>query len=324
MGMDRGKIEVGGCRTVGRSWTLLLAVVALTSCTPGERPPAPAASPPPGSVLLFSETAGFRHSSIEAGVQALTALAEAEEASGKLSRGRTSAARRLPPLSGSGRPPACPSPASPLASLAGGSRHASLVAHRAIFPEASEGLPVVHTEDSSVFAAEGLEGVGVVVFLSTTGDVLTEGEQSALRAWYEAGGGWLGVHAAADTEYDWPWYGAGLLGVWFQSHPPTQEATVRVVAAHPATEGLPESWVPLDEWYDFRSLPPPDAVVVLEVDEATYRGGAMGAPHPIAWARTGGGRMFYTAMGHPSEAFEGPLFLAHPGGALRWVAGLVD
>lgn len=185
------------------------------------------------------------------------------------------------------------------------------------------GFAVEHTEAASRFSAEGLSGIAAVVFLNTTGDVLDDAQQAAFEAFIGAGGGFVGVHSAADTEYDWPWYGT-LQGAWFASHPPTQEGTLRVVTAdHPATRCLPSPWTRVDEWYDFRSPPPAGATILLEIDEGSYGGARMGMPHPMAWAReVGGGRAFYTALGHTAESYTEPAFLDHLAGGLLWVLGV--
>ena len=97
------------------------------------------------------------------------------------------------------------------------------------------------TEDASVFTDEGLAGYEVVVFLSTTGDVLDAAQQAAFERYVQGGGGYAGIHAASDTEYDWPWYGE-LVGAYFDSHPQNQDATVKVEdGVHGSTAHLPHS-----------------------------------------------------------------------------------
>ena len=98
---------------------------------------------------------------------------------------------------------------------------------------------VTATEDSSAFNDANLEQYEVVIFLSTTGDVLNPTEQAAFERYIQAGGGYAGIHAASDTEYDWPWYGS-LVGAYFNNHPPgTPTATVKVEdPAHPSTAGI--------------------------------------------------------------------------------------
>jgi type 1 glutamine amidotransferase len=208
-----------------------------------------------------------------------------------------------------------------------GFRHASIPAAAAALRReaARRGLVVDHTEDPARFTTTGLRRYRAVVFLSTTGDVLDPGGEAALRAFMAAGGGWVGVHAAADTEDGWPWYET-LVGARFARHPPVQPASVRVVDRdHPATARLPAVWARTDEWYDFRRNPRGRVRVLATLDESSYRGGGMGADHPIAWCHgTGQGRAFYTAGGHTAASWAEPRFLAHVAGALRWAAGLAE
>jgi type 1 glutamine amidotransferase len=169
---------------------------------------------------------------------------------------------------------------------------------------------------------QGLAGYRAVVFLSTTGDLLDPGQQAALERYLRGGGGWVGVHAAADAEYDWPWYG-GLVGAWFRRHPAVQRATVLPTPGAAALAGkLPARWERSDEWYDFHANPRGRVRVLATVDESTYRDGGMGTDHPIAWCQEyDGGRSWYSAMGHTGESFREPRFLAHLLAGLRYAAG---
>jgi type 1 glutamine amidotransferase len=162
-----------------------------------------------------------------------------------------------------------------------------------------------------------------VVFLNTTGDVLAPRQQRAFRSYIRHGGGWVGIHSAADTEYEWPFYGR-LLGAYFQSHPAVQPATIDVVdRSHPSTRHLPARWMRTDEWYDLRSNPRGAVHVLATLDESTYSGGTMGADHPIAWCHAfKGGRAWYTAGGHTSESYSEPAFRKHLLGGILWAAGL--
>jgi type 1 glutamine amidotransferase len=212
-----------------------------------------------------------------------------------------------------------------LFSRTAGFRHDSIPAAIAALTalQGSGGFVVEATEDATVFNAGDLARFQVVVFLMTTGDVLNDQQQAAFEAWIAAGGGYLGVHSAADTEYDWPFYGA-LVGAYFKMHPVVQPAAVVVEQAdHPATRGLSSPWTRTDEWYDFRTNPRPSVTVLATVDEQSYTGGTMGADHPIAWSHPtgGGGRALYTAMGHTQDSYADPAFRQHLLGALRWVAG---
>jgi type 1 glutamine amidotransferase len=185
------------------------------------------------------------------------------------------------------------------------------------------GFTADNTEDPTRFTAAGLAPYQVVVFLMTTGDVLDDTQQAAFEAWVRAGGGYVGVHSAADTEYDWPFYG-GLVGAYFSDHPAIQQATVGIERAdRGGTMGLPAAWVRTDEWYNFRSNPRANVTVLATLDESTYSGGTMGADHPIVWVHdVDAGRAFYTAMGHTAESYADPSFRGHLVGALRSAAHL--
>ncbi|MEU5279117.1 ThuA domain-containing protein [Streptomyces asoensis] len=184
---------------------------------------------------------------------------------------------------------------------------------------ATAGFTVDATEDAGAFTPANLRRYDAVVFLSTTGDVLDAAQQKAFETYIRRGGGFVGVHAAADTEYDWAFYG-GLVGAWFRSHPAVQPAAVVVEdRAHPATSGLGGTWNRTDEWYDYRSNPRERVHVLASLDEDSYSGGTMNGDHPIAWCRTyQGGRTFYTGAGHTKESYADPAFRAHLLGGIRY------
>ncbi|HMC54805.1 MAG TPA: ThuA domain-containing protein [Gemmatimonadaceae bacterium] len=219
-------------------------------------------------VLVFSKTAGFRHTSIEPGIAAVRKLG------------------------------------------------------------AENGFAVDATEDASVFTDRNLKKYREVIFLSTTGDVLDLVQQDALERYIEAGGGWVGVHSATDTEYDWPWYNR-LAGAYFSSHPGNpnvRKGTFRVIdATHPSTQGLPARWERTDEFYNYKDIQP-DIKVLVDIDETSYAGGTNGARHPMSWFHEfDGGRAWYTNMGHTDETFSEPLFLKHLLGGIKWaMAGTLD
>jgi type 1 glutamine amidotransferase/glucose/arabinose dehydrogenase/mono/diheme cytochrome c family protein len=181
---------------------------------------------------------------------------------------------------------------------------------------------VTATEDASMFTADRLSSYDAVVFLSTSGNVLNDEQQAAFEDYIRQGGGFVGIHGAAATEYDWTWYG-NLVGAFFDDHPQVQEATVRVVdAEHPSTLHLPSPWTWTDEWYNFRSNPTDSVHVLLTVDEASYDGGTMGDDHPIAWRHEhDGGRSFYTGLGHTKESFAKEAFRTHLLEGIEWAAG---
>jgi type 1 glutamine amidotransferase len=208
-----------------------------------------------------------------------------------------------------------------------GYRHESIEAGIGALRRLGEqhGFRVEATEAAERFDDATLANYRVVVFLNTTGDVLNAGQQAAFERYIRRGGGFVGIHSATDTEYDWPWYGA-LVGAYFKSHPRIQVATLRVIRDdHPSTRGLPGEWVRRDEWYNFREDPSAGVHTLILLDETSYGGGTMSTRHPVVWYHDyDGGRAWYTALGHTVETYAEPLFLAHVLGGIRWAAGMPE
>ncbi|MFC7303390.1 ThuA domain-containing protein [Streptomyces monticola] len=210
-----------------------------------------------------------------------------------------------------------------------GFRHDSIPEGIATVKElgAANGFTVDATEDANAFTPGNLAKYDAVVWLSTTGDVLNPEQQTAFEEYIKAGGGYVGVHAAADTEYDWAFYG-GLAGAYFQSHPAIQPAKINVEDhAHDATAhlGPTATWDRTDEWYNYRSNPRDRARVLASLDESSYTGGSMSGDHPIAWCQEyEGGRSFYTGGGHTKESYAEPAFKRHLLGGIRYAAGAAN
>jgi cytochrome c len=208
-----------------------------------------------------------------------------------------------------------------------GFRHDSIPAGLALIRHlgAVHGFGVDAGEDAGFFTRQGLGAYRAVIFLNTTGDVLNGQQQDAFEAYVRSGGGWVGIHSAADTESGWPFYGRLLGGAWISDHPAIQAATLRVENLnHPATRHLPASFRFTDEWYNFRVNPRGMVRVLLTIDEASYSpgAGAMGDDHPLVWSRTvGAGRAWYTNLGHRSETYGDSLFAQHLLGGILWAAG---
>jgi len=241
---------------------LLLAFCFILSVNAQEEPVAEKENVKmPELVMVFTKTEGYRHKSIEKGVQTLREL---------------------------GR---------------------------------QNGFVALQTESGEDFTRQNLNNYKLVVFLNTTMDVLNDAQQSAFESYIKGGGAFLGVHAAADTEYDWAWYGR-LVGGYFDSHPHdpnVRQATVEVMnKAHPSTAHLPDSWSRTDEWYNYKNLSS-DTMVLLNLDESSYEGGTNGSNHPIAWYHEfDGGRAFYTGSGHTEDSYDEPMFRQHLLGAIEW------
>jgi len=223
-----------------------------------------ACSSSPRAILVYTRTAGFRHDSIPAAVEALQTLAAADR------------------------------------------------------------LAVDHTEDPAVFISGRLHDYVAVVFLHTTGEMLDAAGVQALDAYVRAGGGFVGIHAAADALYGSSTY-RNLVGALLLRHSAVETGTLPVEdAQNPATKDLPARWQHTDEFYDFASNPRGSVRVLLRIDETSYPGGGMGPDHPMAWCHViGNGRAFYTALGHPIESWSEPMFLEHVRGGLRIATGLL-
>lgn len=177
------------------------------------------------------------------------------------------------------------------------------------------------TTDASLFTSPVLRKYSAVVFLNTTGTLFNDEERTAFKKYIEAGGGYMGIHAAADAEYQWPWYDS-LAGAWFTSHPSIQEATLQIVdSTNIATRHLPKIWKRTDEWYNFKDMNK-DVHVLLIIDEKSYKGGINGDYHPMAWYHEyDGGRAFYTELGHTEESYADPLYLKHILGGIQYAIG---
>jgi type 1 glutamine amidotransferase len=190
---------------------------------------------------------------------------------------------------------------------------------------------VFWTEDANrVFNDKELAKYQAVVFLSTTGDVLNDVQQGAFERYIRAGGGYVGIHSAADTEYDWPWY-TRLVGHMFHVHPAVQTAVLQVRdSAFPGMERFAPRSYATEEWYEFSPARSPALRYLLTVDESTYKpetqwpgkeGRGMGSFHPVSWYQHfDGGRSFYTALGHLPATYDDAVFRHHLFGGIYWAA----
>lgn len=204
-----------------------------------------------------------------------------------------------------------------------GFRHASIPAGiKAIQQLGKEhGFEVDTTENAAQFTEDSLAQYAAVIFLNTTGDVLDNRQETDFERYIQAGGGFVGIHAATDTEYEWPWYGK-MVGAYFQDHPAgTAKAKLTVTDKnHPSTKELPDTWEHVDEWYNFKQMNK-NTKVLMKVDEKTYQGGTMG-DHPISWYHDyDGGRAFYTELGHTEESYTEANFLKHVLGGIQYAIG---
>ncbi len=185
-------------------------------------------------------------------------------------------------------------------------------------------------ENASVFTDKGLEKYQAVIFLNTTGNILNEEQQAAFEKFIKSGKGFVGIHSASDTEYDWAWY-TKMVGMMFKIHPQQQTAYLKVEDSNfPGMERFPKKLLWTDEWYDFSERKADDLKILVSVDEKSYNPYAkwgdkeskgMGAMHPISWYHNyDGGRAFYTALGHIPAIYSDQTFLDHVYGGIYWAA----
>ncbi|HSK11963.1 MAG TPA: ThuA domain-containing protein [Phnomibacter sp.] len=170
----------------------------------------------------------------------------------------------------------------------------------------------------------------VIIFLNTTGDIFDSAQQKVMERFIQSGKGFVGIHSASDTEYDWEWY-TQLVGRMFYVHPAIQTAKLHVVdPGFPGLQGFTGGIWWTDEWYQFGPEKVKGLNYILRVDEGTYKAKAgggnratdgMGEFHPIAWYHEfDGGRSFYTALGHLSAIYQNPVFLDHVYAGILWAA----
>ncbi|MBK1878122.1 ThuA domain-containing protein [Pelagicoccus mobilis] len=180
------------------------------------------------------------------------------------------------------------------------------------------------------FHDESLKNFDVVIFLLTTGDVLNDEQQAAFERYIQNGGGYVGIHSAADTEYDWDWY-TEMVGHMFHIHPAVQTAVLKVEDPNfPGMDRFAPKFIFTDEWYEFDAPRSDELIYLMSVDEKTYnpeanwgekRGHGMGDFHPVSWYRNyDGGRAFYTALGHLPSTYSDTDFMHHVYGGIYWAA----
>ena len=185
-------------------------------------------------------------------------------------------------------------------------------------------------EDPGSFNDKNLQEYQVVIFLNTTGDIFNAEQQKTLERFIQSGKGFVGIHSASDTEYEWEWY-TKLVGRMFHIHPAIQTAKLQVVdPAFPGLQGFEGGKLWTDEWYEFGKPLVNDLQVILAVDETSYdpkvawgsrKGEGMGKSHPIAWYHQyDGGRSFYTALGHLPTIYQDKAFLDHIYAGIFWAA----
>jgi type 1 glutamine amidotransferase len=186
---------------------------------------------------------------------------------------------------------------------------------------------VTATDDSSLVTHDNLARYDAVVFFTSGELPMSEAQRAALLDFVRSGKGFVGIHSATDTFYDWGDYGA-LVGGYFDGHPWHQTVTLRVEdRAHAATSALPATFTLSDEIYQFRNWSRASVHVLVSLDAASVDVTAPGVNRAdrdfaLSWTRNEGrGRMFYTALGHEPAVWQDQRFQQHLLGGIRWAMG---
>jgi type 1 glutamine amidotransferase len=188
---------------------------------------------------------------------------------------------------------------------------------------ASNNWKMYFSENSDDFTISNLLKFDVLVFLNTSGNVFSENQKTALQGYFAAGKGFVGIHAASDTEKEWNWF-TEMIGATFKDHPKVQSATLQIntTNVHPAIVGMKVEEDFIDEWYNFLQPVGQHVSVLASLDEKSYEGKKMDTDnHPISWYHLyDGGRVFYTGLGHTPEIYNDPRYYKHIEGAIFWAA----
>jgi len=177
------------------------------------------------------------------------------------------------------------------------------------------------TDNGEKFVEANLLRYAAVVFFNTAGDVLDQQQEKALEQYIHAGGGFVGIHTAIDTEHNWDWYGK-LIGAKFASQTEVEKAVLKIEdQLHPATQFIHDSLIRSDEWFSLKDISP-DIHIILSIEENSYSNGIIRNFHPVSWYQEfEGGRVFVTAMGHTNESYQEEYFLRHLLGGVKYAIG---
>jgi TonB family protein len=187
---------------------------------------------------------------------------------------------------------------------------------------AENNFDIDFSEDSTVFNSTTLSKYNVIIFLNTSGNILDENGERAFQKFIENKGGFVGLHGALDTEYDWGWYGK-LIGTHCKGSEETHKAVVRVINKnHPSTADLPYTWETEAEWCMLTNKLADDVKILAVIDEVTVQGEKL-LYSPYCWYHEfDGGRAWYTSGGDKAEYYSDPLYRKHLVGGIKYAAGV--
>lgn len=183
--------------------------------------------------------------------------------------------------------------------------------------------------------AKNLNYFDLIVFTSTTGELdMDESQKKDMLSFiHDDGKGFIGVHAALDTNYKWPEYGE-MIGGWFDQHPwmTFMAPIVNEDPDFPAVRHFPKAFVKYDEIYQPKEWSRDKVNVLLSLDPTKLdydpkntRIHRMDHDFPVAWSKMyGKGRVFYSTLGHTEEAWDDPDIRKMYFEAIKWALGLTE
>ena len=182
--------------------------------------------------------------------------------------------------------------------------------------------------------AKTLDYFDALIFASTTGELdLDESQKQDILSFVkEDGKGFVGIHAALDTNYQWPEYGE-MIGGWFDQHPwmTFNAPIINEDPSFPAVAHLPQAFVKYDEIYQPKSWSRDKVHVLLSLDETkldyTNNPRVHRTDHDfaVAWTKMyGKGRVFYSTLGHTEDAWSDPDIRKMYFEAVKWSLGMTD
>jgi len=181
--------------------------------------------------------------------------------------------------------------------------------------------------------AKTLDYFDAIVFVSTTSELDLDDSQKADMMSFikEDGKGFVGVHAALDTNYKWPEYGE-MIGGWFDQHPWStfNAPIINEDPDFPAVRHLPHAFVKYDEIYQAKEWSRDKVHVLLSLDPTKLnydnpRVHRNDHDFAVAWDKMyGKGRVFYSTLGHTQESWSDPDIRKMYFEAIKWVLGMTD
>jgi type 1 glutamine amidotransferase len=182
--------------------------------------------------------------------------------------------------------------------------------------------------------AKNLHYFDLLVFASTTGELEMDAsqKQDMMSFIKEDGKGFVGIHAALDTNYEWPEYGE-MIGGWFDQHPwmTFNAPIINESPDFPAVRHFPKEFVKYDEIYQPKAWSRSNVNVLLSLDptKLDYANNPRihRADHdfPVAWSKFyGKGRVFYSTLGHTEESWEDPDIRKMYFEAIKWSLGMTE